>query len=164
VAEPLGLHGVEQAGRGGRPDREVDPAATGPQLAGQEEQRRGAVAAADQHAALRRLGRGERPAERSEDVDHVVGPEPGQGPGPGPDHVEHDLHGAERRPRALDPVDRERPPQRERAVVPGQHVDELPGPGRLGDPGRHHGERLVGPGPPPFQHLTQLADRAHARS
>ena len=75
---PLGIERTEQpvAGRGA--EHGVDAAAAGAQRVGQQEQRRGAVAAADQHAVGGLARQRERPAERTDDVDRVVRPAAGR--------------------------------------------------------------------------------------
>ena len=68
----------------GRAEHHLDVAALSRSCLGQPEQRRAAVAAADQHAR-HRLGRQrERLAERADDVDLVVQREPGDPRVPGP--------------------------------------------------------------------------------
>ena len=67
------LDDPEQPVLGRRAEHHLDVAAALAQRLGQPEQRRRAVAAADEHAGHRLGGQRERPAERADDVDRVVG-------------------------------------------------------------------------------------------
>ncbi len=127
--------------------------------AGQREQGRAAVAAADQQAADRVARNRERPAQRAGDIQHVPGPALRQPPGSPAARGEDELHGAAMVGAHV--VDRERPPQQHGGVrAADRHRHELAGP----EPGRHarrhHRHRVVGVNPADRQHRPADLDRA----
>src|SRR5689334_6039933 len=85
VAAASRLDHAEEAVLAGGAEHHLDVAAALAQLAGEPEERRTAVAAADEHAGDRFGGQREGLAERSDDVDGVVRHALDDPPGAGPD-------------------------------------------------------------------------------
>ena len=87
----------------------VDGLVPGPQLLGQEVQRGGAVAATHQQAGAELGRKAERPAQRPDDVQDVVGLRADQPLGARPYRVQNDLQGPGPAPPTRGLVDGERP-------------------------------------------------------
>src|SRR6266851_3766457 len=127
--DPVGALAAEQV---------IDAAAVFPEPRRQREQRRAAVADAEQQAARRIPGDGKGPAERSHRVEHVPRAQRGQPPRPRPAGLEHELH----RAAVIGPhvVHREGPPpEHARLGAADRDRDELAGPELGRDGGRDQG-------------------------
>src|SRR6185437_14337860 len=125
-----------------RAEQEVDRAAPLAQPVGQGEQRRAAVAAADQEATYRVPWHGERAPERPGQIKQVPGPALGQPPGSAPVSGEHELdRSAVVRANIMD--GESSPQQHRRVRAANRHGNELAWlePGR--DAGSDDRDRMV---------------------
>src|SRR6266702_144769 len=157
-----GAAGAERAVRAVPAEQVIDAAAALPQPRRQREQRRAAVADAEQQAARRVPGDGKGPAERPYRVQHVPGAQRGQPARARPAGLEHELH---------------------RAAVVGAHVvhgegtppehgglraadrdrDELTGAELGRDGGRDQRQRVIGVDAPQGQHGAADLHWGHKR-
>src|SRR5947209_8196139 len=143
--------GAEHPLRAVAAEQVIGAGAAFPQPRRQAEQRRAAVADADQQAARRVPGDGEGPAQRSHRVERVPGAQRGQPAGAGPAGLEHDLH----RPAVIGAhvMDGESPPSEHRRLpTADRDRDELARPELGRDGGRDEGQRVVRVDPPQGQH------------